>query len=226
MPRAEGAVRVVMETGGRLTFASALDWPGWARAGRGDEAALATLRAFHSRYAPVARAAGLALPEVATFEVVERLRGTATTDFGAPDVIAASERAPLAADEVDRLVRLLEACWEVFDQAVAGAPASLRKGPRGGGRDRDTVVQHVHGAEHQATARVGLRLPVPALDDLSARTAARAALVEALRATAGAAPPPEGARTWPPRYVIRRLAWHVLDHAWEIEDKSHPVPDA
>ena len=25
---------------------------------------------------------------------------------------------------------------------------------------------------------------------------------------------------WPPRYAARRLAWHVLDHAWEIEDKS------
>ena len=25
---------------------------------------------------------------------------------------------------------------------------------------------------------------------------------------------------WPVRYWIRRTAWHVLDHAWEIEDKS------
>ena len=22
------------------------------------------------------------------------------------------------------------------------------------------------------------------------------------------------------RYAFRRIAWHVLDHAWEIEDKS------
>jgi hypothetical protein len=26
--------------------------------------------------------------------------------------------------------------------------------------------------------------------------------------------------TWPLRYLIRRAAWHVLDHAWELEDKS------
>jgi len=25
---------------------------------------------------------------------------------------------------------------------------------------------------------------------------------------------------WPARYAIRRTAWHVLDHAWEIEDRS------
>jgi hypothetical protein len=41
----------------------------------------------------------------------------------------------------------------------------------------------------------------------------RAALAAALRAGA-----PGGA--WPARYVIRRTAWHVLDHAWEIEDRS------
>jgi hypothetical protein len=29
---------------------------------------------------------------------------------------------------------------------------------------------------------------------------------------------PDNSR-WPPRYVVRRAAWHVLDHAWEIEDR-------
>ncbi|MGH3665258.1 MAG: hypothetical protein ACRDU8_04060 [Egibacteraceae bacterium] len=24
----------------------------------------------------------------------------------------------------------------------------------------------------------------------------------------------------PPRYAARRIAWHVLDHVWAIEDKS------
>jgi len=27
-------------------------------------------------------------------------------------------------------------------------------------------------------------------------------------------------RSWPPRYAARRIAWHALDHAWEIEDRS------
>ena len=25
---------------------------------------------------------------------------------------------------------------------------------------------------------------------------------------------------WLPAYAIRRITWHVLDHAWEIQDKS------
>ena len=26
-------------------------------------------------------------------------------------------------------------------------------------------------------------------------------------------------RKWPPRYTIRRITWHVLDHAWEMQDR-------
>jgi hypothetical protein len=126
MPTPDGRVRVCLETGGRLSFASALDWPGWARSGRGEEAAVEALRGYARRYAPVARAAGLELPEVVRIDVVERLRGSASTDFGA---------------------RLMEAGWKLFDEVVAAAPASLRKGPRGGGRDRDAVVDHVVRAE-------------------------------------------------------------------------------
>jgi hypothetical protein len=33
---------------------------------------------------------------------------------------------------------------------------------------------------------------------------------------------PIAGRRWPPRYAARRIAWHVLDHAWEIEDRSEP----
>jgi hypothetical protein len=27
---------------------------------------------------------------------------------------------------------------------------------------------------------------------------------------------------WPQPYAARRIAWHVLDHAWEIEDRTDP----
>ena len=30
---------------------------------------------------------------------------------------------------------------------------------------------------------------------------------------------PRGGKLWPHRYFIRHSAWHVLDHAWEIEDR-------
>jgi hypothetical protein len=28
------------------------------------------------------------------------------------------------------------------------------------------------------------------------------------------------AKRWTPRYAAQRIAWHALDHAWEIEDRS------
>ncbi|MGD0448346.1 MAG: hypothetical protein ABSB36_06980 [Candidatus Dormibacteria bacterium] len=227
MPTPDGRVRVCLETGGRLSFASALDWPGWARSGRGEEAAVEALRGYARRYAPVARAAGLELPEVVRIDVVERLRGSASTDFGVPEAIAELEREPVPAGDVERLVRLMEAGWKLFDEVVAAAPASLRKGPRGGGRDRDAVVDHVVRAEVELYARkLGLRLSRPALGEVATLTAARFAIADALRAAAGPEPHPAGVRGWPPRYAIRRIAWHVLDHAWEIEDKSDPAPAA
>ena len=220
-------VRICLETGRRLTFASALDWPGWSRSGRGEEAAVEALRAYAHRYAPVARAAGIKPPDPAGIEIVERLPGSATTDLGAPEAIAELERARLTAAEVTRLVRLLEAGWDLFDRTAATAPPGLRKGPRGGGRDRNAIVDHVVGAEVEMYARkLGLRLPRPALDDLAARAAARTALANVLRAPAGSDPYPAGPTGWPPRYAIRRIAWHVLDHAWEIEDRSDPAPGA
>jgi hypothetical protein len=33
---------------------------------------------------------------------------------------------------------------------------------------------------------------------------------------------PRGGVRWPVRYAARRAAWHVLDHLWEIEDRSGP----
>ena len=32
--------------------------------------------------------------------------------------------------------------------------------------------------------------------------------------------PSRGRRPWSPCYAVRRSAWHALDHAWEIEDRS------
>ncbi|MEA2520619.1 MAG: hypothetical protein QOI81_265, partial [Actinomycetota bacterium] len=35
---------------------------------------------------------------------------------------------------------------------------------------------------------------------------------------------PRGGAMWSPRYFVRRAAWHVFDHAWEIEDRSGNAP--
>ena len=209
-------LRVYLEEGRKKTFAVALDWPGWARAGKGGEAALEALEAYLPRYLPVVRRARLAPPDVDGVEVLERIPGSATTEFGAPDRTAQADLAPLAPGEADRLAALVEAAWAVFDEVVAGAPAELRKGPRGGGRDRDKIVGHVLGAEAGYVRMLGLRastagqeVPDPAW---------RPALLDLLRAATD--PGAVRERGWVPRYAARRIAWHVLDHAWEIEDRS------
>jgi hypothetical protein len=213
---------VALEVGSRRVFASALDWPGWSRSGKGEEAALAELAAYAERYAPVAELAGYPLPNGAgdTIDVVERLPGSATTDFGAPDAIAAAERADLTKAAAARLAALVAASWETLDRVAAGAPATLRKGPRGGGRDRDAVVGHVVGAEASYARKIGVRQPTPDPADAAAVGELRSAILDALRAARSGEP---AAKAWPPRYAARRIAWHVLDHAWEIEDKSQPA---
>lgn len=50
--------------------------------------------------------------------------------------------------DIARLTRLHAACAAGFADAAAQAPAQLRKGPRGGGRDTEAVVTHVHQVEH------------------------------------------------------------------------------
>ena len=205
-------IPVYLEVGNKRVFACAFDWPGWCRAARSEEQALEVLRAAAPRYAVVAREAGVELP-AAEFEVVQRLPGSATTDFGAPGAIPQHDSQPLPARDQQRMLRLVQAAWSVFDRVAAAAPAELRKGPRGGGRDRDTIVAHVLDAEGAYAGRLGLRLKVPSLSETAAITEFRAALVEALQH------PPPGAK-WPPRYAARRIAWHALDHAWEIEDRT------
>jgi hypothetical protein len=203
---------VYLEVGSKRVFAGALDWPGWIRSGKDEQLALAALAAAAERYAQVARAAGFTPPrKTDEFDVVERVKGNATTDFGAPGLPAKADSKPLTAKEAERQRALLEAGWKTLDKVVAGAPAELRKGPRGGGRDRDAIVEHVLGAESAYAPKLGLKLKQPSAADARAVAAFRAAILAGLEAGQG---------PWPSRYAARRIAWHVLDHAWEIEDRS------
>jgi hypothetical protein len=218
---ADARVGVVMEVVPKRSFASALDWPGWCRSGRTPEAALEALAAYSDRYAAVAAVAGMRLPTVRSVNsltVVEEIEGDATTGFGAPSKAATAESGPATAKEADRAARLLDAAWTVLEQVVASAPAELRRGPRGGGRDRDAMFEHVIGAEHAYAGKIGVRLRQPSGDDAAAIRAMRDALLEVIRADRTGQPGRAGG--WPPRYCARRLAWHALDHAWEMEDRS------
>jgi hypothetical protein len=202
---------VYLEVGKKRVFASAVDWPGWCRSGRNEEAALEALASAAPRYAAVTELVHMRTPDT-HFDVVARLPGTASTDFGAPGEIPESDWSSLKPADVKRLTGLLSACWTVFDRVVATAPAELRKGPRGGGRDRDKIAAHVLAAEVAYVGKLGVRRAEPQVGNAAAIAAHREAILKAVESA------PDNSR-WPPRYVVRRAAWHVLDHAWEIEDR-------
>ena len=210
-------IRVLLETTPKKVFASALDWPGLARSGRDEAAALEALADALPRYSPVAALAGESLDVGADLEVVERVSGDASTAFGVPGVIGEADRAPTAAAEAIRLAALVDAAWRTFDAVVAAAPEELRKGPRGGGRDRSKIVGHVRDAE-AAYAQVMGRKHRP-VDEASV-AAMRADLLAVLREPSDGSP--IAGKKWPPRYAARRIAWHTLDHAWETEDRTDP----
>jgi DinB superfamily len=221
-------IDVYLEVGQKRVFACAVDWPGWTRSGRDEGSALRALLDSAPRYARVAELAGLALPAPlaeADLAVVERLQGDANTDFGAPGTIPPSDRRPVDGADLERLKRLLRASWQSFDTAAAAAAGKeLQKGPRGGGRTVDGIVEHVLGGERGYLSRLGRNPKLGAAPDQAELTArVRAEVLDALDAAARGELPargPRGGAIWPARYFVRRAAWHVLDHAWEIEDRS------
>ena len=225
------SISVYTEAGSKRVFAGALDWPGWCRSARDEAGAVATLIDYGPRYAAVLAGAGLAEAfeapsELSAFSVVERLRGGAGTDFGAPGVAPAVDETALDATASERQVAILRACWAAFDRAAAAAEGvTLRTGPRGGGRDLSKMLGHVLEAEQAYVLKLGSRPPKG--DGSHAHVAAqREAAVAAFTARALGRPVPDPSQTkalWSPRYFVRRAAWHVLDHAWEIEDRAQPA---
>lgn len=218
---------VYLEAGKKRTFAGAIDWPGWQRAGRGEAAALEALLAYGPRYARVLRSTGLAFAppaELDQLQVVETLPGNATTDFGAPAMTPAADATPVDETELQRFHLLLQACWQAFDAAVEQAAGrDLRKGPRGGGRDLDQIVGHVIEGDASYLRRVAWKMgKTPAETPEEALVRTRRAILDALDAAVREGLPergPRGGAIWTPRYFVRRVAWHALDHAWEIEDR-------
>jgi hypothetical protein len=210
-------VRVCVEATGKKAFASALDWPGWSRSGKDEHAALDALADHEARYRMVARAASVPFAP-GRLTVVERVPGSATTDFGAPATAAKSESEPLGKADVRRVTALVAATWTVLDDVVAVTPPALRKGPRGGGRDRDAMVAHVLGAENVYARKLGVRVPEPKVGGTRAITVQREAILDALRT--GCASGAVVERGWLSRYAARRIAWHVLDHAWEMQNRT------
>ena len=213
-------ISVTIEHTPKKTFASAADWPGWSRSGKTEELALDALAAYAPRYARVAAAVDdtFASPTVENLHVVERTPGNAGTAFGVPSHPTDHDRRQLDAAAARRLADLVAAAWSAFDATAAAAPEELRKGPRGGGRNTSRVVAHVMDADRAYANEIGIKIkPFPAADDAAAK-AMREAVLEVLRGARSGEP--LAGRRWPARYAAHRIAWHALDHAWEIEDRS------
>ncbi|MCB9442896.1 MAG: hypothetical protein H6669_01560 [Ardenticatenaceae bacterium] len=220
-------IEVYCEIGKKRTFACAVDWPGWSRSGRDEDSALQALFDYGQRYARILQAAQIdfQIPaDVSAFVVTERLEGDASTDFGAPGAAPSYDKQPVDEAELVHFRRLLQAYWQAFDTAVQQATGKeLRKGPRGGGRDLDKITEHVLGGDSSYLSRINWKFKESSEETLNdGLVRCRQAVLEALDTAVHEGIPERGKRggvNWTPRYFVRRSAWHLLDHLWEIEDR-------
>jgi hypothetical protein len=215
-------LRVILEIGKkRRVVAGAMDWPGLDRWGTSDEDAQEKLASYMPRYADVAERAGLgkAFTAAHDLEVVERVPGSSSTDFwGIAHVPSEIEREVLPPADLERRLDLLQACWAYFDDVAARITEELRPGPRSAGRNHDQIVRHVYGSEpEQMSRKVEVRTPLDVVLTPKGLAAHRKAYLDAIRAYNADG---KAARTWPIQFLIRRTAHHLMDHAWEMEDRD------
>ncbi len=214
---------VYLEIGKGRTFAGAMDWPGWCRSGRDEATALQSLLDYAPRYARIVAATdyGFAPPAgLSGIDVVERNPGESSTDFGVPGVPPACDFQEVDEAELRRLQALLTVSWDAFDDVYASAQGKqLRKGPRGGGREVDEIKRHVAEAQIAYLGRIGVKLSSAEGENADYL---RQVVLDSLDAAVHHRLPergPRGGALWKPRYFIRRVIWHIVDHAWEIEDR-------
>jgi hypothetical protein len=216
-------LRVTLEVGPKKkkVVAVAPDWPGLERGGNSGEAAIERLQSYFPRYAKVVKLARMdgEFAAITTVDVVEQYRGSGSTDFwGISFAFSSIDGQPVSSKDLERELTLMKACWTYFDDVRGRVSVEMKKGPRGGGRDRDRIVRHVLGVEQDWATKVGVRTPQDSVvtDDEGLKTY-RDAFCAAIRQFHS-----EGkmARTWPLRFLIRHTAYHTMDHAWEMEDKD------
>ena len=221
------SIAVALEIGpNRRVFAQALDWIGWCRAGKDEEAALHQLVIASPRYAPVAARAVLPFtipPSFETFEVVERVPGNATTDFGALSVLLSADQQPLTETDTERLTSLLTACWSTFDDVFLSIAAELRGKKPERGRSPDAMRLHLLEADLMHLSGFGPAFRRPDRTRITEQEAeVRERILAALRAISPGkefVPRRKSGFLWTPRFAARRSAWHALDHAWELQGR-------
>ncbi len=220
------SIRAVIQRGpkDKKSAAFAIDWPGWSRGGKTGEGALETLAAYRDRYRTVAAIAGLEaeFDAAGDLEVVEDHIGTPSTDFWGISFVASSfEQGPMPAEELERKLALLEACWAFFDSVYERVSPELQKGPRGGGRDRDEIFNHTLGNERDFAKQIGVLTEQGVQLTPEGRRQHRDNYVAAFREYNAQGKMAGRKSTLP--FLLRHTAYHLLDHAWEMEDKDLSV---
>ena len=214
---------ICLELGKKKTFACALDWFGYFRVGKSEDEALESLLAYGKRYAAILNAGGIAFQTPTSlddFNIITRYEGNATTDFGSPGIIPEEDKHKITAADSQKYEKLLRACWDAFDKAIASAEGKeLRKGPRGGGRTQEKIITHVRESELAYLRKQGQKIPKEQHEDMHA---IRIVVLETLSlAVKGDIPEkgPRGGAMWPTPYFMRSVVGHLVDHIWEIEDR-------
>lgn len=215
-------IRVTIEIGpnNKRVAAVAADWPGLERGAKTSEAAIERISDYIPRYAVVAKLAGMEAEFAAQngFEVVERYQGTGSTDFwGISYAFSSIDQQAITVESLERELNLMTACWAFFDDVRCRVSAEMQKGPRGGGRDRDRIVQHIFAVEQDWAKGLGVHTPDGAMLTDEGLMTHRQAYCHAIREFHSQS---KIAGKWPLRYLIRHTAYHTLDHAWEMEDKD------
>jgi hypothetical protein len=173
------------------------------------------------RYADVAKRAGMAraFARASDLDVVERVPGSSSTDFwGIAHVPSEIEREVLSPADLEHRLDLLQAAWAYFDDVAARISSELRPGPRSAGRTHDQIVRHVYVNEpEQMSRKVEVRTSRDVVLTPEGLARHRRQYLAAIRAYNAEGKP---ARTWPIQFLVRRTAHHLMDHAWEMEDRD------
>jgi hypothetical protein len=220
-------LRVLVEepTRGKRWVAVAADWPGFERGGKTEDEAVEKLVRYVPRYLSVAKRVGLdsELAAQTDLDIIGRYPGVGSTDFwGISFAPSPLDRAPFDAPAFDRQAGLLRAAWAEFDETAARVSAELRPGVRGGGRSRDEIVRHVRANEGgDFSRRVQATSELEDMATSSGLARHRDRFVEAMRAWYAEGKP---LGKWTIPYLVRHAAYHVLDHAWEMQDRDLSEP--
>jgi len=218
-------MQVTLEIGpkGKKVVAVAPDWPGLERGAKTGEDAIERLRSYIPRYSQVAKLAEMdaEFDTIKDVDVAEQYAGTGSTDFwGISFAFSSIDKQGMLGDELERELTLMRACWSFFDDVRSRVSAEMKRGPRGGGRDRDHIIRHTVAAEQDWARMIGVLTPDDAMLTGDGLKSHRDAYCQAIRDYHSQGKLAGKMAKWPLRYLIRHTAFHTLDHAWEMEDKD------